>query len=115
MPHLAEIEKKYRPHDQFTFLSVACGTWVYPSLDAMRAETLKYRDQAKLSFPIYVDPNFTTRTRLEAAVGKEPQTLGYPTTVLIDQQGLIAGVWEGYSPGVPVQIAASIDRLVARP
>jgi thiol-disulfide isomerase/thioredoxin len=114
MPHLAEIERKYRTQDQFKLLSVACGTWVYPSLDAMKAETTKYRDQAKLEFPIYFDPDFKTRTGLESDIGKEPQTMGYPTTVLIDQQGRVAGVWEGYASNVPAQIESSIERLIAK-
>ncbi|HJN13165.1 MAG: TlpA disulfide reductase family protein [Pirellulaceae bacterium] len=113
MPHMVEIEKKYHRHGQFQFLSVTCGIWVYSSLEAMRIETTRYRDQAKLDFPLYFDPDFTSRASLESATGMEPQEMGYPTTVLIDQQGRIAGVWEGFSTSLPDQIVASVDRLIS--
>lgn len=113
MPHMVEIEKKFRDRDEFQFLSVACGTWVYASLDEMRNETARYRDQAKLEFPIYIDPDFTSRTGLESDLGNQPGSLGYPTTVLVDRRGRIAAVWEGYTSSVPKQITASIDRLIS--
>jgi thiol-disulfide isomerase/thioredoxin len=112
MPHLAAIERKYRHHDQFRFLSVTCGTWAYPSLDAMRIETTKYRNQARLDFPLYWDPDYVSRAALESAIGLERQKMSYPTTVLIDQQGRIAGVWEGFSISVPEQMVAIIDQLI---
>jgi thiol-disulfide isomerase/thioredoxin len=114
MPHIVQIEKKYRHNDQFQFLSVTCGIWVYPSLDAMRVETTKYRNQAKLDFPLYLDPGYVSRAGLESVIGLEPQKMIYPTTVLIDQQGRIAGVWEGFSTSVPEQIVASVDQLITQ-
>lgn len=115
MPHLAEIERTYRSDDQFLFLSVACGTWVYPDLDAMRTETERYYSRSKLEFPVYVDPEFVTRTALETDIGMAPETINYPTTVLVDQDGVVAAIWEGYSDDVPAQIVASIDQLITNP
>lgn len=108
MPDIAEIEQKYRQHHQFQFLSVACGIAGYPSVDAMRRETASYRNRAKLEFPIYFDPSFASRSSLEAALGKEPQSLVFPTTVLIDQRGKIAGVWEGYSASLPDELTSTL-------
>lgn len=113
MPHIAEIEREHRRHGQFRLLSVVCGAWAYPSLDAMRIETEEYRGRAKLDFPIYYDPDFKSRTELETVMGKEAGMMSYPTTVIVDQRGSIAGVWAGYSADVPAQIRAAIDRLIA--
>lgn len=110
MPHLIEIEHRYRQEADFQFLSVACGIWVYPNLDAMRGETAQYCDEMGVEFPIYFDADFTSRDGLEAAIGGESQSLGYPTTVLIDREGRIAGMWEGYAATVPEQIRAALDR-----
>ena len=115
MPHIVEIEKKFRQDDQFQFLSVACGASGYSSLEAMRFETARYRDRTKMEFPIYFDPDFISRASLESAIGKEPRTLGYPTTVVIDQGGKVAGVWEGYTASLPTQVTATIDRLLVEP
>lgn len=115
MPHMVEIEQKYRACGEFQFVSVACGTWVYENLDEMRSETAKYRDQAKLGFPIYFDPDFTSRNGLESDIGREPRSTVYPTTVLVNQQGAIAGMWEGFTRDVPEHIAASIERLITPP
>jgi len=115
MPHIAEIEEKYRSLEVFQLFSVVCGTWVYSDLDEMRTETEEYRDKAKLDFPIYMDHEFVTRDGLESDVGLPRRGMGYPTTVLLDKAGNIAGLWEGYSAVVPAQITVAIDQLVAMP
>jgi len=119
MPHLASLEKEYRETDDMRFLSVSCsGAWrpdVPPQLqqsdnDArLRRQTLDFFDRAGIEMPVHTDPNGHTRAAFAAA----GDGFGYPTTIILDRQGVIRGVWVGYKRGDEKQMEEMIVELLA--
>jgi thiol-disulfide isomerase/thioredoxin len=95
-PHLAELEQHFRGNPDFQFLSVSCSGG--PGEDAdMQASTAAFLAAHKAEFPTYRDPFQISRQHLA-----QRATLGgvvYPTTVVLDRDGIIRALWVGYMPG----------------
>ena len=41
--------------------------------------------------------------------------IGFPTTLVLDRDTRIRGVWEGYAPGMEREIEALVEELLAEP
>jgi thiol-disulfide isomerase/thioredoxin len=103
-PYLAAIWQRFQKDEEFQYLSVSCrhdGEEI-KNLDELRAETVAFLASQRVDHPTYYDPGFATRTSLEMLGAFN----GYPTTVVLDRDGIIRGVWE--SPdGIP-----QVEKLV---
>jgi thiol-disulfide isomerase/thioredoxin len=112
-PYLAAIWQKFRTDKEFQYLSVSCrhdGEEV-TNLDELRAETVAFLASQRVDHPTYYDPDYSTpfpgdstRESLEFVGAFN----GYPTTVVIDRDGVIRGVWET-PDGVP-----QAEKLIAK-
>jgi len=114
LPHIAAIEAKYRDRTDFRLLAVSCA--VDPrnedepqELEALRRTTAQFLGSQGLDLPTYADPGAITRQAVNEAVGFE----GYPTTLLIDRQGVIRKRWVGYRPGVEAEMEQAIEELLS--
>lgn len=110
LPHIAEIHKRFADRSDFRLLAVSCG----PSPDqetyeSLQEDTRDYLAGNRLELPTYADLGATTRQAVDQAVGFQ----GYPTTLLLDRQGVIRQTWVGYSPGVEKEIEERIERVLA--
>lgn len=110
LPHIAEIHQRFAARGDFRLLSVSCG----PSPDretyeSLQDDTRDYLAENQLELPTYADLGGTTRQAVDEAVGFQ----GYPTTLLLDRQGVIRQTWVGYSPGVEKEIERKIEQLLA--
>jgi thiol-disulfide isomerase/thioredoxin len=109
MPHLAALGQQYRDRHDFQLLAVSCGP---PAGDedreSLREATQSFVDSLDTPLPTYTDPDFYTRQKIDAAVGLS----GYPTTLLLDRQGAIRRVWEGYVPGTEREMALAVANLL---
>jgi len=111
MPHLVELQRDLADRPDFRFVSVACSGGAYSGVDELQEATAKYCSEEEIAFPIYHDESAVSRTALVNDGGLGPG-FGFPTTVLLDREGKIVALWEGYSPDVPRQIRAKVFELL---
>lgn len=110
-PHLAEMAGRYQSRPEFRFVPVTCESGRSETFDGLWKKTTDYFRSAEIDSVAYADPRGATRRSVAERLQNE--TLYYPTSLLIDHDGKIAGVWEGYSPDAVEQIAALTDQLIA--
>lgn len=108
-PHLVAIEKKFRSNPKFAMLSIA-SPGQGETEDDMRASTTAFLQQRNVDMPVYLDPYsiaYQAVMRATAARG------GIPLTLVVDQTGIIRGMWEGYAPGTENEVEESIASLLS--
>lgn len=104
-PHLVELYQQYRQRDDFKLVAVSCGSGLDEQLQALSEGTAAFLASMGAELPTYADPNGAARMALDQAIGFD----SYPTTLVVDRQGTIRGVWIGYKRGYEVEV----ERLVA--
>lgn len=111
MPMLAKLEAKLSQKENFRFVSVSYPGQPGESLARLKSDSQSILRNHGAKFPAYAD----TRRSLERALAKTArfQGLVYPTTLVVDQQGTIRGVWEGYSEGDMAQIETLVNQHLA--
>ena len=109
LPHIADIEKKFRDNPAFKPLAVSCTYKMREDVAALRDKTSKFLQQVDIDMPTYADQGGTTRLAAKSAGAFSD---GYPTTLLLDRQGGIRKVWVGYGPGVEKEIEKLISQLL---
>ncbi len=100
IPHIAELGAKYRDRSDFLLLPVSCGQEIPENVEMLRRETDLFLRANKLDLNTYADPDGASRLGVDRVAGFQ----GYPTTVLLDRQGVIRGFWVGYRRGEERQI-----------
>jgi thiol-disulfide isomerase/thioredoxin len=100
LPHIAALGRKYRDQPDFQLLAITSAQSPPENLVRLRQETQAFLRDADLDLPTYLDPGGATRR----AFGEVGQLRGFPTTFLMDRQGVIRNVWVGYAPSVPEEI-----------
>jgi thiol-disulfide isomerase/thioredoxin len=105
-PHLMEIEQHFRKNERFQFLSVSCsgGSGSDEEMGPMTAEFLK---ELGATFPTYRDPHQQSAKHLVQAARLDGFV--FPTSVVVDESGIIRGLWQGYAPGDERQIQRVIE------
>lgn len=109
-PHIEEIADDLASNQDFKALAVSCQP-SQESVDELREATQAFLDQRNSHLPTYWDPEQKTRLAVAQTVGFD----GYPTTILLDKQGLIRRVWTGYTPGVEDQMHRAIVKFLKEP
>ena len=108
LPHIAALGKKYRDQPDFQLLAITSAQRPPEDLLRLRQQSQAFLRDADLDLPAYMDPGGTTR-RAFADLG---EFRGFPTTFLMDRQGVIRNVWVGYAPSVPEEIDQWIAQLL---
>lgn len=108
MPHLAKLHGKLADRPDFRLLAVSCGQEDLEDPMELEAATQAYLDHARLELPTYADPERTTRQAFTQVAGFK----GYPTTFLLDQEGVIRAIWEGYAPGLVDEMEDRVVKLL---
>lgn len=109
-PHIVELERKYHDRPGFRLLSVSCGSGPREDLTQLARDTRAHLDRYHAEMPTYADPQGFSRQSL--MVTADMSSFGLPTTVLIDGQGTIRGLWVGYRSGVESEMDELIDELL---
>lgn len=107
LPLWAELEKKYRDNSTVGFFAVSCGTEETDPLDRIVRET---GDVVRLNAPgfrTYYDPTGSARRAILYPV----KSMGFPTTVLLDRDRVVRGVWIGADPKHRASIEAAVAEL----
>lgn len=112
-PHIMGFAKKYSSSDDFRLYAVSCGTGYDESLGELRAETESFLDSRKASLPTYSDQNAASRTAMvqQFSLGN----MAYPTTLILDREGVIRGFWVGFDHRAPEAMESLIEKLLAEP
>ncbi len=103
MPHLVELYEEFRHDQSFQLFAVTCRGQPGQTLESLRAETSSYLETLPTQPPVFFDHDQVTRrylTKLGTDESVGAADFVYPTTVVVDQDGTIQGVWEGYAPGI---------------
>ncbi len=109
LPHIVELEKKFRGRDGFVLLAVSCGRGEREDLDKLRQNTAALFASRDIDMPAYADANFVTRR----AFDKLRRFSGYPTTLLLDRRGEVREVWVGFDPKMPKDLERLVEKLLA--
>ncbi|HUT90654.1 MAG TPA: TlpA disulfide reductase family protein [Thermoguttaceae bacterium] len=110
LPHIAGLEGKLRHWPDFKLLAVSCTNQVPEDIDALRQETRLFLAGFELDMPTYADPEGATRVAFLSLGGSG----AFPTTLVLDRQGVIRGVWEGFSSKVPEEVERLVLRLLEK-
>jgi thiol-disulfide isomerase/thioredoxin len=110
LPHLVEVADKFAGQPDFRFLPISCGQGRVEDPEELRTRTEETLLQLGLHVATYCDPAFTTRQ----AFDKVGRLEGFPTTFLMDRQGVIRHVWVGYSSQLGQQVESGIRELLAQ-
>ncbi len=108
LPHLAELQRKYRAQEGVLFLAVSCGPASPEDPEEIRSQTVAFLANQGFDLPTYLDPGFVTRQAVAQAVGFR----GYPTTLVLDRNGYIRKVWVGFDRQMPEQLDQLIQQLL---
>jgi thiol-disulfide isomerase/thioredoxin len=109
LPHIAELASHYEDHARCRVLAVSCRSEdPVSSLPDMKEQTEEMLLSMGIKLAVYADPDAHTRQAVSEAAGFS----GYPTTVLLDPQGVIRRVWTGYTPGDEQEMAQVVASLL---
>ncbi|HZZ26442.1 MAG TPA: TlpA disulfide reductase family protein [Pirellulales bacterium] len=111
-PHMLELWDKYRGNPEFAFVSVAVseGGPAHEDIPKLQADVEKFLKSRGATYPTYVDPDAASRKFLANVIDMEG--FGYPTSVLLDRNGVIRALWLGYQPGYDQQIEQMVSQLL---
>jgi thiol-disulfide isomerase/thioredoxin len=110
-PELSKMAGRLSGDEPFDFVPVSCEYGLGETFEGLWEKTRDYLQSNRIDSVAYADPRGVTRR--SAAERLERDSLFYPTSILIDHRGKIAGVWEGYTPVSVEQIELVSDRLIA--
>jgi thiol-disulfide isomerase/thioredoxin len=112
-PHLVELEQHLRDRDDFQFLSVASNPDPRDE-EGLADATQAFLKQQRAEFATYRDP--AGRSQRALARDAQLRATAFPTSVVLDREGVIRGLWIGYQPGLERQIRQAIeDALEGKP
>jgi cytochrome c biogenesis protein CcmG, thiol:disulfide interchange protein DsbE len=95
-PHLVELEQHFRSQPDFQFFSVSANPDP-TDRTGLAEETAEFLKRHRAEFPTYHDPDGKSQIALVRAANLT--NFGYPTTLVLDRQGVIRGLWTGYHNG----------------
>jgi thiol-disulfide isomerase/thioredoxin len=112
LPHIAELARHYEGNSRCRVVAVSCGSGTpdpLSSLPELKKRTDELLSTMQIKLAVYADPDGHTRRAVNQAVGFG----GYPTTLVLDRQGVIRKVWAGYAPGAEEEMAWIVASLLA--
>ncbi len=115
LPHIARLHESFAARDDFQLIAVSVGSASSAfEFETLRNKTLGFLHREKLEIPTYADPNGATLegffglTRSLTPSARE----GIPTTIVLDREGIIRGVWGGYARGIEVEMEELVGELL---
>jgi len=110
-PHIVQIGEEFEQYEDFQLLSVSCGTSPNASVDELEEDTRMFLESRNAAIKTYADPDVITRQAL--VKDSKSSSFGYPTTVLLDRNGVIRALWDtGYAPGLEKEIHIAVKGLL---
>lgn len=110
MPHLVKLEEKLRENDRFQLLLVSSSSDPSQPEAELAEETSEYLKEIDTDLLAWTDPQDASKIALVQSAKLD--SFGFPTTVLLDRQGIIRGIWIGYQPGDEVGMEAEVRKVL---
>ena len=112
MPELLKLEVRYRGRNDVQVLLVSYPHDRQETLDDLRDSSQATLKRFRADPPIYHDLDFALGKELAAAA--QLNGFGFPTTVLLDGEGVIRGVWTGYDSRFVDDMGQAIEATLAK-
>ncbi len=96
-PEFVKLVEQFADSSQVAIVSVSCSGGPEYDLEELRLQTSEFMSQYDTLVPTYSDP--AAMTRQQVALILPNGSMGYPTTLLVDPQGKIVQLLNGYLPG----------------
>jgi cytochrome c biogenesis protein CcmG/thiol:disulfide interchange protein DsbE len=106
-PEFVKLAGQFAGNDQIIIASVSCSGGAEYDLEELKRDTAAFMSEFELPIPTYADPAALTRERIAWILPRG--SLGYPTTLLIDRDGKIIELIEGYYPGDMEKLAKQLE------
>ncbi len=111
LPHIDELGNDLARNEDFQLFAVSCGGGGEPELlFSLREQSLDYLRSRGIGLPVYADLGAVTRRSVNSLLDGG---FAYPTTLLLDREATIRGVWVGYETGLEKEIRASVENVLA--
>ena len=108
MKFLIFLQRKYGDRANFKLLAIAYGT-KHQDGESLLESTKQYLSELGAEdFLAYGDRFYTTRKALKELGALE----GFPTTIVLDREGVIRGVWSGYREAYEEEKEKLIQKLL---
>lgn len=107
-PEFVELANEFDSDPQVMVISISCSGGPEYDLDGLKSETIDFLNEFNASVPTYSDAAAMTRQKIALL---NNGSFGYPTTLVVDQAGLIVETLDGYLPGEMQKLAGEIRRL----
>ena len=112
LPHIADIQQQFEAREDAAILPISYGREGLVSneeqLEELRSTTSEFLEQRELSLTTYGDLPGETYRSLQAKLGR----VNFPTNVMLDRDGVIRAVWEGYAPGMEREVERELRKLL---
>lgn len=114
LPRIAELRKRYAGQQAFLLLAVSCPqSSKKDDLESLREETAGLLEREHIDLPTYYDPHSNTRNELSSLINSaEARRFAFPTTLLLDRDGVIRAVWVGYWSGMETEMERTIGMIL---
>lgn len=112
-PHLVELKQSFQkePDLQFVFVSCSGVEGVEDNGAQEVEETEQFLAAQNADIATHYDAYSKTRRFLTETAKLE--AFSYPTTVVLDKQGTIRGLWQGYMSGDELKMHSLLETLLA--
>lgn len=107
-PQFAKLAAKFSGNTEVAIVSVSCSQGPEYHLDELQRQTETFMSAFDTSIPTYSDPAAMTRQQLSLILPNG--SMGYPTTLLVDREGKILELLEGYLPGDMEKLSLSVEQ-----
>lgn len=115
-PEMVELAARFGKHDDFRLYAVSCGdAGSDADLVALGEETRRFLQSNGAMLPTYADQNAASRRTMTVALDFERGQMAYPTTLILDRNATIRGLWQGYDPRATREMAEVIEELLRQP
>jgi thiol-disulfide isomerase/thioredoxin len=112
-PHVVALYDEYGDRAEFRLLAICEPSGSQLDVVALRAETAAFLSAQHATLPTYFDPEQSLIGATQLVLGSG--SFGFPTTLVLDRDTTIRGVWEGYVPGMERDIEALVEKLLDEP
>lgn len=109
-PEFANIAQELAGNDEVQFVSVSSSQGPEYDLDELRDKTERFLNRYGAKVPTYADP--AGLSRVQVGMLMPDSSFAYPSTLVLDRDGTIAGVWVGFSPGGMQEVLRKVKSLL---
>lgn len=106
-PEFTKLADRFADNPAVTIVSVSCSGGPEYDLQALHDKTVDFMSAYGATMPTYSDP--AAMTRQQIALILPNGSMGYPTTLLVDREGKIFKLLNGYYPGDMEKLIPAIE------